>query len=78
MGRRAIPPKLSEFVEIQRVPLWTLPLSISSELVKIGDALEEVRFLSARRRISRESLTESLTRIECAIYAIKQDLKKED
>lgn len=62
----------------QAINLWHIPRTASSEIVKIDNVIKDIQILSSRRRLTKKSLTDALTQMECAIYAIKQDLKKKE
>ena len=61
---------------VRSTALWTVSRTTSSEIVKLDKVVKDIQILSARRRLTRQSLADAMARIECAIYAIKVDLKK--
>lgn len=58
------------------LPLWRMTVTTSSNIAKIEKTLSDLTVLNARRRLSPETLSEALARIECAVYAIRQELRK--
>ena len=61
---------------MQSETLWTISRTASSEIVKLDKVVKDIQVLSARRRLTPKSLADALARIECAVYAVRQDLKK--
>lgn len=57
-------------------PAWRGSRTVSSEIVKLDNLVKGIQTNSSRRTMTAASLKEALTRIECAVYAIRQDLKK--
>jgi hypothetical protein len=54
---------------------YSLSRSMSTEVVRINDALERIRRYSGKVRLTKDYMETELTEIECSIYALRQELK---